>query len=101
MDQAKKESSPNPIQAAAASALAFAVGAMVPLLAAAFIRDYHVRLGVVVVAAESVALLGFGGVGASLARAPLMKSSLRVIWGYGKYFWSYQIDWFYRTIMKF
>ncbi|CAI9786218.1 unnamed protein product [Fraxinus pennsylvanica] len=80
MDEAKKEKLPNPFQAAAASAFAFAVGAMVPLLSAAFIGDYHVRLGVVV-AAVSVALLGFGGVGAFLGRAPLVRSSLRVLIG--------------------
>ncbi|KAL2537144.1 Uncharacterized protein Fot_18535 [Forsythia ovata] len=80
MDQAEKEKLPNPFQAAAASAFAFAVGALVPLLAAAFISDYHVRLGVVV-AAVSVALLGFGGVGSILGRAPLVKSSLRVLFG--------------------
>lgn len=78
--EAMKKKLPNPLQAAAASALAFAVGAMVPLIAAAFIRNYHVRLGVVV-AAVSVALLGFGGVGAVLGRAPPVKSSLRVLLG--------------------
>ena len=38
----EKDSLPNPLQAAAASALAFSVGAMVPLLAASFIREYKV-----------------------------------------------------------
>ncbi|CAA2961697.1 vacuolar iron transporter homolog 1-like [Olea europaea var. sylvestris] len=80
MDEARKEKLPNPFQAATASAFAFAVGALVPLLAAAFISDYHVRLGVVM-AAVSIALLGFGGVGAFLGRAPLVRSSLRVLIG--------------------
>ncbi|KAL6954850.1 hypothetical protein U1Q18_003118 [Sarracenia purpurea var. burkii] len=76
----KKKSLPSPFKAAVASALAFAVGALVPLLAAAFIQSYRVRLGVVV-AAVSVALLGFGWVSAVLGRAPVVKSSLRVLVG--------------------
>ncbi|KAL6515276.1 hypothetical protein OROHE_018908 [Orobanche hederae] len=71
---------PKPLEAAAASACAFAVGAAVPLLAAAFIRNYKVRLGAVV-AAVSVALLGFAAVGAALGKAPPVKSSLRVLIG--------------------
>ncbi|CAH1426211.1 unnamed protein product [Lactuca virosa] len=47
-DESEKEALPNPIQAAAASALAFMLGAIMPLLAAAFIVDHKVRLGVVV-----------------------------------------------------
>ncbi|KAL9396003.1 hypothetical protein Peur_010256 [Populus x canadensis] len=75
-----KESLPNPLQAAAASALAFSVGALVPLLAASFIRGYKVRLGVVV-AAVTLALLIFGWIGAVLGKAPTVKSSLRVLVG--------------------
>ncbi|XP_010260918.1 PREDICTED: vacuolar iron transporter homolog 4-like [Nelumbo nucifera] len=71
---------PNPIQAAAASAFAFSVGALVPLLAALFVREYKVRLGVVS-AAASLALLVFGGVGAVLGRAPVVRSCLRVLIG--------------------
>ncbi|KAL2254384.1 vacuolar iron transporter homolog 1-like [Sesamum indicum] len=78
--EAMKKKLPNPLQAAAASAFAFAVGAVVPLLAAAFIRNYHVRV-VVVVGAVSVALLGFGAVGAVLGQAPVLRSSLRVVIG--------------------
>lgn len=40
----EKEQLPNPMQAAIASALAFSVGAVVPLLASAFIRGYKMRL---------------------------------------------------------
>ncbi|XP_052179822.1 vacuolar iron transporter homolog 4-like [Diospyros lotus] len=76
----RKKRLPNPFSAAAASAVAFAVGAMVPLLAAAFIKGYRVRLAVVV-AAASLALVGFGGLSAVLGRAPLVKSSLRVLVG--------------------
>ncbi|KAK9110443.1 hypothetical protein Sjap_018503 [Stephania japonica] len=71
---------PNPIQASAASALAFSVGAMVPLLAASFIKEYKVRLGVVA-GAVSIALIVFGGVGAVLGGAPVKRSCLRVLVG--------------------
>lgn len=79
-DKEDKESLPNPLQAAAASALAFALGAVVPLLAAAFIKYYKVRLGVVA-AAVSVALAVFGWLGAVLGKAPVVKSSARVFIG--------------------
>ncbi|OIV91557.1 hypothetical protein TanjilG_08969 [Lupinus angustifolius] len=76
----QKDKLPNPFQAAVASAVAFAIGAMVPLLGAAFIEDYKVRLGVVV-AVVTIALMVFGGLGAVLGKAPLVKSSLRVLIG--------------------
>lgn len=76
----KKKKLPSPLQAAGASALAFAIGAIVPLLGAVFAKDYYVRLGVVV-GAVSLALLGFGGLSAYLGKAPLVKSSLRVLIG--------------------
>ncbi|KAK4476872.1 hypothetical protein RD792_016036 [Penstemon davidsonii] len=78
--EAMKKKLPNPLQAAGASAFAFAVGALVPLLAAVFVSNYHLRLGVVV-AAVSLALLLFGGGGAILGKAPPVKSSLRVLIG--------------------
>ncbi|MBA0630975.1 hypothetical protein Godav_003015 [Gossypium davidsonii] len=74
------EKLPNPSQAAAASALAFAIGAVLPLLAAAFIRQPMVRMAVVV-AVASVALVVFGVVGALLGRTPVVKSSARVLVG--------------------
>ncbi|KAJ8439451.1 hypothetical protein Cgig2_008482 [Carnegiea gigantea] len=80
LDEEEEEGLPNPLQAAAASALAFSVGAMVPLLAASFIRDYNVRIGVVVTAV-TVALAVFGCLGAVLGRAPVFKGSLRVLVG--------------------
>ncbi|XP_022753689.1 vacuolar iron transporter homolog 2-like isoform X2 [Durio zibethinus] len=76
----EKEALPNPLQAAAASALSFTVGAMVPLLAASFIREYKVRLGVVI-GAVSLALLVFGWLGASLGKAPTVRSAVRVLVG--------------------
>ncbi|KAA8537888.1 hypothetical protein F0562_027532 [Nyssa sinensis] len=79
-DGDEKESLPNPAQAAAASALAFSIGAMVPLLAASFIRDYKVRIGVVI-GAVSLALVVFGWLGAALGRAPAARSSVRVLVG--------------------
>ncbi|KAI7991990.1 hypothetical protein LOK49_LG12G00230 [Camellia lanceoleosa] len=75
-----KKHLPSPLAAAAASAAAFVVGAVVPLLAAAFMKDYWVRVGVVV-AAVSLALLGFGWLSAVLGRAPVVKSSLRILVG--------------------
>ncbi|KAL2489359.1 Vacuolar iron transporter-like protein 4 [Forsythia ovata] len=75
-----KEGLPNPIQAAAASALAFSVGGMVPLLAAFFIREYKVRMWVVA-AAVSLALVVFGWLGAALGRAPAARSCIRVLIG--------------------
>lgn len=76
----KRKKLPSPLQAAGASAFAFAIGAIVPLLGAVFVKDYRVRLGVVV-SVVSFALLGFGGLGAYLGKAPLLKSSLRVLIG--------------------
>ncbi|KAL5715013.1 Vacuolar iron transporter 1 [Ranunculus cassubicifolius] len=76
----EEEHLPNPVQAALASALAFSVGALVPLLAASFVRNYRLRLGVIAIAV-TFALLVFGGVGAVLGKAPLMRSGLRVLIG--------------------
>ncbi|KAK4271211.1 hypothetical protein QN277_019936 [Acacia crassicarpa] len=76
----KKAELPNPFYAALASAVAFAVGSLVPLLGAAFIKNYMVRLGVVV-GVVSLALLVFGVVGAILGKAPVVKSTLRVLFG--------------------
>ncbi|KAL6844230.1 hypothetical protein ACP4OV_025903 [Aristida adscensionis] len=71
---------PSPVQAAAASALAFSVGALLPLLAAGFIADYRLRVAVVI-AAATAALSAFGLVGAVLGRAPLARSVARVVIG--------------------
>ncbi|XP_059456480.1 vacuolar iron transporter homolog 4-like [Corylus avellana] len=79
-EEAEGEQLPNPVQAAFASALAFSVGAVLPLLAAAFIREHRLRLGVVVTVATS-ALVAFGAVGARVGRTPVVKSSFRVLVG--------------------
>ncbi|KAJ8452969.1 hypothetical protein Cgig2_014732 [Carnegiea gigantea] len=76
----RKKELPSPYQAAAASSLAFAAGAAVPLLAAAFIKAYKSRLAVVV-ATVSLALFAFGWLGAVLGRAPPLRPSLRVLVG--------------------
>lgn len=78
--EAKKKKVPSPLKAAAASAFMFAIGAVVPLLAAAFVMNYHVRLAVVI-GAVSFALVGFGGLSAMLGKAPMVKSILRVLVG--------------------
>nr|GEW44938.1 vacuolar iron transporter homolog 4-like [Tanacetum cinerariifolium] len=78
--ESEDEQLPNPLQAAAASAVAFIFGAMVPLLAASFIVNHKVRLGVVV-AAVTIALVVFGWIGAYLGRTPMLKSCSRVLVG--------------------
>lgn len=80
VEENKKENLPNPLQAAIASALAFMVGAVVPLLAAAFITERLIRL-VVLVVAVTLALLGFGWVGAVMGRARVFKSCARGLIG--------------------
>ncbi|KAF3445522.1 hypothetical protein FNV43_RR10698 [Rhamnella rubrinervis] len=79
-EEEEKESLPNPLQAATASALAFSVGALVPLLAASFIKEYKVRVGVVI-GAVSLALMVFGWLGSVLGKAPVLRSSFRVLAG--------------------
>ncbi|XP_023751107.1 vacuolar iron transporter homolog 4 [Lactuca sativa] len=79
-EESEKEALPNPIQAAAASALAFMLGAIMPLLAAAFIMDHKVRLGVVV-ATVSLGLVVFGWIGAVLGGSRVVKSCFRILVG--------------------
>lgn len=76
----EKDKLPNPAQAALASAMAFSIGAVAPLLAAAFVSEHRVRLAVVAVVA-TVALLVFGAVGAVMGRTPVMRSCARVLVG--------------------
>ncbi|CAH8383639.1 unnamed protein product [Eruca vesicaria subsp. sativa] len=79
-EEEKKERLPNPGQAAMASALAFSVGAAMPLLAAVFIENHKVRLAVVAIVA-TLALLVFGVTGAILGKTSVFKSSARVVIG--------------------
>ncbi|KAF8769346.1 hypothetical protein HU200_006867 [Digitaria exilis] len=80
LDRDEEKALPSPVQAAAASALAFSVGALVPLLAAGFIRDYRLRFAVVIALATAT-LAAFGCVGAVLGRAPVLRSCARVVLG--------------------
>lgn len=57
---------------------AWAVGAVVPILGATFVDDYKLRLGVVV-AVATVALMVGGALVAILGKAPLVKTSLGVL----------------------
>ncbi|KAL7592581.1 hypothetical protein Lser_V15G34208 [Lactuca serriola] len=79
-EETEKEQLPNPMLAAVASALAFSLGAIVPLLAASFVEDHKVRLGMVV-AAVSLALVVFGWIGSILGGTPVFKSCFRVLLG--------------------
>lgn len=76
----EKEKLPNPVQAAFASALAFSVGGLVPLLGAAFIKEHKLRLGLVV-AVASLTLVVFGVIGAKLGRTPVVSSCVRLLVG--------------------
>lgn len=75
-----KEKLPNPVQAAFASALSFSVGGLVPLLAAAVVKDHKVRLELVVGVA-SLTLIVFGVIGAKLGRTAVGRSCARLLVG--------------------
>ncbi|XP_055814841.1 vacuolar iron transporter homolog 4-like [Solanum dulcamara] len=79
-EEEDKEGLPNPFLAAVASAVAFSLGGIIPILAAGFISNHKVRMGVVVVAV-SLALFIFGGVGAVLGKSPAVRSCARVLIG--------------------
>lgn len=70
----------NPFQAAGASGLAFALGAILPLFGAILAPEGHKAQ--VVVAVTLLALVLLGGLGARLGGAPVRPSILRVVtWG--------------------
>ncbi|KQJ89313.1 vacuolar iron transporter homolog 4 [Brachypodium distachyon] len=71
---------PSPSQAAAASAMSFAVGAAIPLLVAWFVASYKVRVVVVVVTA-TLTLAVFGTLGAVKGQAPGGRAGLRAAMG--------------------
>ncbi|KAJ3706590.1 hypothetical protein LUZ61_010295 [Rhynchospora tenuis] len=75
-----KEPLANPLLAAGASALAFMLGGLLPLLAGAFIKSWGARLGVVS-GVSSLGLVVFGAVGALLGGAKPYKGALRVLIG--------------------
>ncbi|KAL6633884.1 hypothetical protein ACP70R_026555 [Stipagrostis hirtigluma subsp. patula] len=76
----EEESLPRPTQAAAASALAFAAGGALPLLAGGFVRPWAARVAAVC-AASSLGLAGFGAAGAYLGGASVVRSGARVLLG--------------------
>lgn len=76
----ERDGLPNPAQAAGASALAFATGALLPLLSGAFIRPWEIRFAVVCVV-TTLALAGFGATGAIMGGANAKKSAARVLLG--------------------
>ncbi|XP_021274981.1 uncharacterized protein LOC110409826 [Herrania umbratica] len=71
---------PNPYKAAAASALAFLCGSVVPLASAAFIAENIIRI-VVIAVVTSIALALFGCFGAHLGGLPVRVSAARVLVG--------------------
>ncbi|KAF7842648.1 vacuolar iron transporter-like protein 4-like [Senna tora] len=79
-NEEKKEDLPNPFQASMASMVAFSIGGVVPLMGAIFIKDYKVRM-CVVVALASLALVVFGVIGAILGKTSVSKSCVRVVIG--------------------
>ncbi|WOL10074.1 vacuolar iron transporter [Canna indica] len=76
----EEERLPNPLAAAGASALAFATGAVLPLVAGGFVEAWRVRVGLVC-AASSLGLAGFGAAGAVLGGSSVRRSALRVVIG--------------------
>nr|GEX72750.1 vacuolar iron transporter homolog 4-like [Tanacetum cinerariifolium] len=76
----EKEQLLNPMQAAVASALAFTLGALFPLLSASFIEDHKTSLGVVVVVV-SLALVLFEWIRTVLGGTPVVKSCFWVLIG--------------------
>ncbi|KAF8405611.1 hypothetical protein HHK36_010518 [Tetracentron sinense] len=72
---------PNPVKAAAASALAFLCGSLVPLVSAFLVNDDKARIYVLALA-TSIALALFGGIGAHLGGSPAVGvSAARVLFG--------------------
>ncbi|KAI0488316.1 hypothetical protein KFK09_028144 [Dendrobium nobile] len=79
-NKTNKESLPNPWKAAAASAIAFAFGAVLPLLVGGFIRSWVARV-VVVGVVSSMGLATFGAAGAKMGGAAVGKAAGRVLVG--------------------
>lgn len=75
------ETAARPTQAAVASAVAFTVGALVPLLTYVLAPDYG--RSALVVGGSVVALVGLGALGATLGAASRLRAMLRVGFGGG------------------
>lgn len=76
----KEEALPDPYKAAAASALAFLCGSVVPLVAAVAISQHRTRI-VIIMVVTTIALVLFGGLGALLGGSPIRLSAMRVLIG--------------------
>lgn len=70
----------NPLQAALVSALAFTLGAIIPLLGGVFLADYLTRI-IVVTIASALGLALFGAVGSILGGARYLIGTVRVVFG--------------------
>ncbi|KAF8063870.1 vacuolar iron transporter 4 [Scenedesmus sp. PABB004] len=70
----------NPLQASVTSALAFSIGAGLPLLAGAFVQPWRWRIAAVCVV-SALALLAFGALGAALGGAGVGRGAARVLTG--------------------
>lgn len=79
-EEIEKAKLPSPMLASVASAVAFILGATVPLLAAAFVKTYEMRI-VVIAAAVTFVLVMIGWLGAVLGKAPVVKSLARTLIG--------------------
>lgn len=80
ISQAEKQNLPSPLQAVFASSLAFSVGALLPLMSAAFIKKYFTRV-CVLCGVSSFSLILFGAMGAYLGGSSVVKGSIRVFVG--------------------
>ena len=69
-----------PLQASAASAVAFSFGAGIPLLAGAFIDNWRLRIMTVCLVTAFLLVLS-GGLGAFLGGAAIWRGSVRVLVG--------------------
>lgn len=76
-----QESLANPLQAALASAVAFSVGALVPILAAVLVKGHED--GLVLVVASLVALAISGAIGAMIGGGHRVRAASRVFFGGG------------------
>ncbi|KAH7519789.1 vacuolar iron transporter homolog 2 isoform X1 [Ziziphus jujuba] len=75
-----RDSLPNPHKAAAASALAFLCGSLIPLASTFFVAKNTARI-VIITIVTSIALAVFGGVAAHVGGSPVRISAVRVLVG--------------------
>lgn len=70
----------NPLQAAVVSSAAFTMGALIPLLAGAFLSNWETRV-IAVFVASTIGLALFGLLGAALGGARVLVGAVRVVIG--------------------